>query len=70
MAEVFTATWPVGQAFCATWRAAVAAGSGLYIVRQLAKAMKGWIKFGIAEGGGLLAELELPEARVRTPPAC
>jgi signal transduction histidine kinase len=37
-------------------------GVGLYIVRQLAKAMKGWIKFGIAEGGGLLAEFELPEA--------
>ena len=37
-------------------------GVGLYIVRQLAKAMKGWIKFGAGEAGGFVAEIELPAA--------
>ncbi|HJZ82318.1 MAG TPA: HAMP domain-containing sensor histidine kinase, partial [Pyrinomonadaceae bacterium] len=37
-------------------------GVGLYIVRQLAKAMNGGIKFFNGEGKGFVAELELPEA--------
>jgi len=37
-------------------------GVGLYIVRRLAKAMKGGIKFQPDEAGGFTAELELPEA--------
>jgi signal transduction histidine kinase len=37
-------------------------GVGLYIVRRLAKAMNGGIKFRNGEAGGFAAELELPEA--------
>ncbi len=37
-------------------------GVGLYIVRQLAKAMNGTIKFCSGEEGGFVAELDLPEA--------
>jgi len=37
-------------------------GVGLYIVRQLVKAMNGTIMFRNGETGGFIAELELPEA--------
>ena len=37
-------------------------GVGLYIVRQLAKAMRGTIQFGNGTEGGFVAELQLPEA--------
>jgi signal transduction histidine kinase len=37
-------------------------GVGLYIVRQLAKAMNGTVKFCSGEESGFVAELELPEA--------
>jgi signal transduction histidine kinase len=37
-------------------------GVGLYIVRQLAKAMNGGIRFRPGEASGFVAELELPEA--------
>lgn len=37
-------------------------GVGLYIVRQLAKAMNGTIRFCSGEESGFVAELELPEA--------
>lgn len=37
-------------------------GVGLYIVRQLAKAMNGGIRFHSEEASGFVAELELPEA--------
>jgi len=37
-------------------------GVGLYIVRRLAHAMNGGIKFRSGETGGFVAELELPEA--------
>lgn len=37
-------------------------GVGLYIVRQLAKAMNGTIRFSTGESNGFEAELELPEA--------
>ena len=37
-------------------------GVGLYIVRQLARAMNGTIKFSSGAEGGFVAELELPEA--------
>jgi signal transduction histidine kinase len=37
-------------------------GVGLYIVRQLAKAMRGGIQFRRGEDGGFVAQLELPEA--------
>jgi len=37
-------------------------GVGLYIVRQLVKAMNGAIKFRNGETGGFIAELELPAA--------
>jgi signal transduction histidine kinase len=35
-------------------------GVGLYIVRQLAKAMKGGINFRNGEAGGFVAEVDLP----------
>jgi len=35
-------------------------GVGLYIVRQLAKAMKGEISFRNGEAGGFVAEVDLP----------
>jgi len=35
-------------------------GVGLYIVRQLAKAMKGGINFHNGEAGGFVAEVDLP----------
>jgi signal transduction histidine kinase len=35
-------------------------GVGLYIVRQLAKAMKGEINFRNGEAGGFVAEVDLP----------
>jgi signal transduction histidine kinase len=37
-------------------------GVGLYIVRRLAKAMRGGIQFRNADAGGFEAELELPES--------
>jgi signal transduction histidine kinase len=37
-------------------------GVGLYIVRQLAKTMRGTIQFCSGEESGFVAELDLPEA--------
>jgi signal transduction histidine kinase len=37
-------------------------GVGLYIVRRLVRSMNGTIKFRNGDGGGFVAELELPEA--------
>src|SRR5262249_113888 len=51
----------VGQLFVRHARSS-GSGVGLYIVRQLATAMHGAIKFCNGEKGGFVAELELPEA--------
>ena len=51
----------LGQLFVRHARSS-GSGVGLYIVRQLAVAMRGAIKFGNGANGGFAAELELPEA--------